>query len=168
MCEFKDLARNTKIFGTRLSIYAHICPVMSKSVYLNPEANVFSLLRSKNNQDLSRQRGRARLYLGSMQVPMINAIVSSLKLKISHSPLEDGEKRRISSLVDEVPHEVLQELCDTAPRKLSAATLMYICCFIAGVDAAGVAAIFGIEVSSVYRTRHRIRRMFPENKIIPF
>ncbi len=99
---------------------------------------------------------------------MINAIVSSLKLKISHSPLEDGEKKRISILVEEVPHKVLQELYDTAPRKLSATTMMYICCFIAGVDAASIAAIFRIELSSAYRTKHRIRKLFPEEKIIPF
>ena len=103
-----------------------------------------------------------------MQVPMINAIVSSLKLKIAHSTLEDGEKKRISSVVDEVPHDVLQTLCDAAPRKLSAATMMYICLFIAGVDASDISAVFGIEISSVYRTKHRIRKMFPENKILPF
>ena len=103
-----------------------------------------------------------------MQVPMINAIVSSLKLKVSHSPLEDGEKRRISALMDELPHQVLQELYGSASGKLSATTMMYICCFIAGVEAENIAAIFGIEVSSVYRTRHRIRKMFPEDKFLPF
>lgn len=99
---------------------------------------------------------------------MINAIISSLKLKIAHSPLEDGEKKRISAILDEIPHEVLQELYDAAPRKLSATMMMYICCFIAGLDAASIAEIFGIERSSAYRTKHRIRKMFPKNKILPF
>ena len=99
---------------------------------------------------------------------MINAVVSSLKLKIAHSSLEDGEKRRISALVDEVPHEVLLELFSCARNKLSSSAMMYMCCFIACVDPASVAAIFGIEVSSVYRTKHRLRKLFPEDKIIPF
>ncbi len=103
-----------------------------------------------------------------MQLPMINAIISSLRLKISHSPLEDGEKKRISALVDEIPHEVLQELYDTASGNMSAGTMMYLCCFIAGLNAESIAAIFGIETSSVYRTKYRIRKMFPNNKILPF
>lgn len=103
-----------------------------------------------------------------MQQPMINAIVSSLKLKIAHSSLKDGEKKRISALVDEIPHEVLQELYDSAPGRMSASTMMYICCFVAGVDAEDVAAIFGIELSSAYRAKHRIRKMFPKDKILPF
>ena len=103
-----------------------------------------------------------------MQVPMINAIISSLKLKIAHSPLEDGEKTRICALVDEIPHKVLQELYDSASVKMSASTMMYICCFVAGLGAESVAAIFGIETSSVYRTKYRIRKMFPNNKILPF
>ena len=103
-----------------------------------------------------------------MQLPMINAIISSLNLKIIHSHLEDDEKKRISTLLSEIPHEVLQELYDAAPKKLSATTMMYICCFIAGVNAASIADIFGIERSSVYRTKHRIREMFPKDKILPF
>ena len=99
---------------------------------------------------------------------MINAIISSLKLKLAHSPLEEGEKTRISALLDELPHDVLQELYETARGKLSAGTMMYICCFIAGVDTESVAAIFGIEPSSVYRAKHRIRKMFPQDKILPF
>ena len=103
-----------------------------------------------------------------MQVPMINAIVSSLKLKVSHSPLEDGEKRRISALLDDVPHLALQELYGAASEKLSAVSKMYLCCFVAGLDSESIAAVFGIEVSSVYRSRSRIRKMFPEDKFLPF
>ena len=103
-----------------------------------------------------------------MQLPMINAIISSLKLKISHSYLRDGEKERISALVDEIPHEVLQELYDSLPGKASASTMMYICCFIAGVQSVSIAVIFGIDVPSVYRAKYRIRKMFPQDKILPF
>lgn len=102
------------------------------------------------------------------KVLIIQNALTQLEGQIHSSSLSADVKSRALTSVRRVDVELILHLCDRASTPLTNANLLYIVCFLAGVDTQVIANVFHVEPATVYTVRYRLRARFNEIGVSPF
>ena len=104
--------------------------------------------------------------MDSKQLIIQNAI-TQLGHQINSCALSARERIAVLERIQCVD-TVLERLCSQSSRPLTKTNLLYILCFLAGLETAVIASIFAIEMATVYSVRYRLRANFDSSVILPF
>ena len=105
--------------------------------------------------------------MDSKQLIIQNAI-TQLSYQINACALSAQERTAVLERVRCVDTVLLERLCSQSSRTLTTTNLLYIICFLAGLETQVIASIFAIEVATVYSVRYRLRAYFTSSVIQPF
>jgi len=99
---------------------------------------------------------------------IIQNALTQLNHRIKSSSLNQDAKNSVWERVNGVDIQLLERLCSQSSRPLTVINLLYVLCFLAGLDTQTIAAIFTIESGTVYSVRYRLRAYFPADVFLPF
>ena len=102
------------------------------------------------------------------KVLIIQNALTQLEGQIHTSSLAADVKSRALTSVRRVDVELILNLCDRASTPLTNANLLYIVCFLAGIDTQVIASVFHVEPATVYTVRYRLRARFNKIGVSPF
>ena len=102
------------------------------------------------------------------KVLIIQNALTQLEGQIHSSSLSADVKSRALTSVRRVDVELILNLCDRASTPLTNANLLYIVCFLAGIDTQVIASVFHVEPATVYTVRYRLRARFNKIGVSPF
>lgn len=102
------------------------------------------------------------------KVLIIQNALTQLEGQIHTSSLSADVKSRALTSVRRVDVELILNLCDRASTPLTNANLLYIVCFLAGIDTQVIASVFHVEPATVYTVRYRLRARFNKIGVSPF
>lgn len=102
------------------------------------------------------------------KVLIIQNALTQLEGQIHSSSLSADVKSRALTSVRRVDVELILNLCDRASTPLTNANLLYIVCFLAGIDTQVIANVFHVEPATVYTVRYRLRARFNKIGVSPF
>jgi hypothetical protein len=102
------------------------------------------------------------------KVLIIQNALTQLESQIHSSSLSQEAKSSILELVRGVDVELISNLLERASTPLTKGNLLYIICFLAGVDTQVIASIFHVEPATVYTVRYRLRARFSGINVSPF
>lgn len=105
--------------------------------------------------------------MDSKQLIIQNAI-TQLGHQINSCALSAQERIAVLERIQCVDTVLLERLCSQSSRPLTKTNLLYILCFLAGLETAVIASIFAIEMATVYSVRYRLRANFDSSVILPF
>lgn len=97
-----------------------------------------------------------------------NAITQLSNQISSCTSLQEQEKSDALLRVRSVDIALMERLCSQTARPLTVTNLLYIICFLAGLETQLIAVLFAIEVATVYSVRYRLRAYFSSCAILPF
>ena len=99
---------------------------------------------------------------------IIQNALTQLEGQIHSSSLSADVKNRALTSVRAVDVELILNLYECASAPLTKANLLYIVCFLAGIDTQVIASIFHVEPATVYMVRYRLRSRFNTISVSPF
>ena len=102
------------------------------------------------------------------KVLIIQNALTQLESQIHSSSLSQEAKSSILELVRGVDVELISNLLERASTPLTKGNLLYIICFLAGIDTQVIASIFHVEPATVYTVRYRLRARFSGINVSPF
>jgi hypothetical protein len=102
------------------------------------------------------------------KVLMIQNALTQLEGQIHSSSLSADVKNRALTSVRAVDVELILNLYECASAPLTKANLLYIVCFLAGIDTQVIASIFHVEPATIYTVRYRLRSRFNTISVSPF
>ena len=102
------------------------------------------------------------------KVLIIQNALTQLEGQIHSSSLSADVKNRAMTSVRAVEVELILNLYECASAPLTKANLLYIVCFLAGIDTQVIASIFHVEPATVYTVRYRLRSRFNTISVSPF
>ncbi|MBP3574013.1 MAG: hypothetical protein J6J71_05360 [Prevotella sp.] len=102
------------------------------------------------------------------KVLIIQNALTQLEGQIHTSSLSADVKNRALTSVRAVDVELILNLYECASAPLTKANLLYIVCFLAGIDTQVIASIFHVELATVYTVRYRLRSCFNTISVSPF
>lgn len=104
----------------------------------------------------------------SMQLIIQNAITRLIHQINSCVALSEQDRSATIARVQSVDVALLEQLSSHSARPLTVTNLLYIICFLAGLETQLIAVLFAIEVATVYSVRYRLRAYFSSCAILPF
>jgi hypothetical protein len=102
------------------------------------------------------------------KVLIIQNALTQLEGQIHSSSLSADVKNRALTSVRAVDVELILNLYECASAPLTKANLLYIVCFLAGIDTQVIASIFHVEPATIYTVRYRLRSRFNTISVSPF
>lgn len=99
---------------------------------------------------------------------IIRNALTQLNHRVNSSSLSGTAKVSVVERVESIDTQLLLRLCSESTRPLTITNLLYIICFLAGLDTQTIAVVFGIEMGTVYSVRYRLRAYFPADVFLPF
>lgn len=99
---------------------------------------------------------------------IIQNALTQLSHRVNSSLLSGTARGAAVERIESVDTQLLVRLCSESTRPLTTTNLLYIICFLAGLDTQTIAVIFGIEIGTVYSVRYRLRAYFPADIFLPF
>lgn len=99
---------------------------------------------------------------------MIQNALTQLNHRVKVSSLNEDAKSLVWECVKGIDIQLLERLCSSAYHPLTRTNLLYVICFLAGLNTQTIALVFGIEIGTVYSVRYRLRAYFPADVILPF
>jgi hypothetical protein len=102
------------------------------------------------------------------KVLIIQNALTQLESQIHSSFLSQETKSGVLELVRGVDIELIANLSERASTPLTKGNLLYIICFLAGIDTQVIASIFHVEPATVYTVRYRLRARFSGISVSPF
>jgi hypothetical protein len=102
------------------------------------------------------------------KVLIIQNALTQLEGQIHSSSLSADVKNRALTSVRAVDVELILNLYECASAPLTKANLLYIVCFLAGIDTQVIASIFHVEHATIYTVRYRLRSRFNTISVSPF
>ena len=102
------------------------------------------------------------------KVLIIQNALTQLEGQIQASSLSAEKKKVVLSRVSEVDLNLIVDLCEHASTPLTKGNVMYIFCFVAGIDTQLIARIFNVEPATIYTVRYRLRARFGAVIVSPF
>ena len=102
------------------------------------------------------------------KVLIIQNALTQLEGQIHSSSLSADVKNCALTSVRAVDVELILNLYECASAPLTKANLLYIVCFLAGIDTQVIASIFHVEPATVYTVRYRLRSRFNTISVSPF
>lgn len=99
---------------------------------------------------------------------IIQNAITQLSHQIVASSLSEAEKTFVLKRIHGIDERLLEQLCSQSSHSLTITNLLYIICFLAGLETQTIASIFAIELATVYSVRYRLRAYFQSSLIQPF
>lgn len=98
----------------------------------------------------------------------IEAQIEQLRILLHSSSLNPGMKDELLKRLNELRLERVETLCNAAQKPLTPTKLRYILTFLIDMEVCDVAKIFHVDAQSVYSVRYRLRKLFPQQTVLPF
>jgi hypothetical protein len=102
------------------------------------------------------------------KVLIIQNAQTQLEAQIRTSALSLELKNCTLEAVRGVDIELILNLCERASTPLTKGNLLYMLCFLAGIDTQVIASVFHVEPATVYTVRYRLRARFNGISVSPF
>jgi len=98
----------------------------------------------------------------------IETQMANLRVQIASSSIPAEHKENLLFRLAGLDIAQLKALCAMPEKSISPTNFRYILLFLINADVQDIAVLFHVEMASVYTVRYRIRKLFPQQIILPF
>ena len=102
------------------------------------------------------------------KVLIIQNAMTQLESQIHRSSLSIDVKNASLLRIHAVDVMLVVDFCERAVTPLTKGNLLYVICFVAGLDTQVIARIFNVEPATVYTVRYRLRARLGKINMSPF
>lgn len=98
----------------------------------------------------------------------IETQIEHLRILITSSSIAPNLKAGLLERLNLLQWRQVETLCNTASKPITATNLRYILTFLIDMEVCDVANLFHVDTGSVYSVRYRLRKLFPQQTMLPF
>lgn len=98
----------------------------------------------------------------------IETQIEHLRILIQSSSIVPSLKSELLERLSLLQLEHVEALCRAATKPLTATNLRYILTFLINMEVRDIASLFHVDAGSVYSVRYRLRKIFPQQMVLPF